>query len=179
MINVTKAEFSPKDIVAYFDFDGTITNSDTFVPFLIYAIGYLRFVVKLPQTVVILILYGLKIITNERAKERMLTALTRGLSFAYLDGKAREFALYKLDRYIKPEIYTKLEYHIEHGHKIILVSANLALYLNYWAKRHNVDDVIATEIEFIDGKCSGKLKTRNCYGIHKTNLNSSTKRNKK
>ena len=64
-------------------------------------------------------------------------------------------------------MYSKLEYHLEHGHSIVLVSANLALYLNHWAKRHNIDHVIATEIEFKNGKCTGKLKTRNCYGVQK------------
>ena len=151
---VAKQNVNAKEIVAYFDFDGTITHKDTFLSFLIFCLGYVGFLCKIYRTVPIVILYGLKIITNEEAKQRTLTALVKGKTFAEMDAKARAFAATKLDGYIKPEIYTKLEYHLEHGHTIVLVSANLALYLNYWANQHKVDFVIATEIEFINGQCS-------------------------
>lgn len=158
---------SAKDIVAYFDFDGTITKHDTFIPFLAYAVGWLNFILKLPRAFPIAIMYGLKIITNEEAKQRMLTLMVRKNSFSLLDKKARGFAHSHLTYLIKPEIYTRVEYHLEHGHKVILVSANLALYLNYWAKQHHISDVIATEIEFVNDDCTGRLATRNCYGAQK------------
>ena len=111
--------------------------------------------------------YGLKIITNEEAKQRTLTILLKGYPKTLLEEKALMFAKTKLDNYIKPEIYNKLEYHLEHGHSVILVSANLSLYLNHWAKRHRLYSVIATEIGFQNDRCTGKLKTRNCYGEQK------------
>lgn len=164
-----KLQVCPGDIVAYFDFDGTITRCDTLLPFLIFAFGYVKILLKLPFLLAVVTLYGLKFIDNEEAKQRTLSIMASGKSFSFMDSKAREFAIHRLDNYIKPEIYTKLEYHLEHKHNIVLVSANLALYLNYWAKRHHVNGVIATEIEFIDGKCTGRLKTRNCYAGHKVN----------
>ena len=56
---------------------------------------------------------------------------------------------------------------MEHGHTIILVSANLAIYLRHWAKLHNITDVIATELVFTNNLCTGGLLTRNCYGKQK------------
>ncbi len=164
---VDKQCINPKHIVAYFDFDGTITNRDTFLPYLYYVVGFWTFFTKLYCLIPILLLYGFKVITNEEAKQKTLTVLLKGFSEDLLDKKARVFARKTLDSYIMPEVYTKLEYHLEHGHSIVLVSANLALYLNYWARRHNLDHVIATEIEFVNGICTGKLKTRNCYGPQK------------
>ena len=158
---------STRQIVAYFDFDGTITDRDTFLPYLVYAVGKMKFFFKLHRLLPIVTLYGLKIITNEEAKQRTLTALLKGYPKEFIEKKARLFARTKLDSYIKPEIYSKLEYHLEHGHSVILVSANLSLYLNHWAKRHQLYGVVATEIEFKDDRCTGKLKSRNCYGQQK------------
>ena len=158
---------SEKDIVAYFDFDGTITSHDTLIPFVLYVIGLPAFLFKLPQALIISFLYICKYIDNENAKQRFLTLTLRGRTHAQLELCAKNFALTKLDKYIKPEIYAKLEYHIEHWHRIILVSANLGIYLRYWVKKHNLIDVIATEIEFVDDIATGKLATRNCYGEQK------------
>ena len=170
---------NPKEIVAYFDFDGTITNCDTFIPYLYFVVGFKGFFVNIHRLVPIAIMYLLKIITNEIAKERTLGVLLKGYSEGLLNKKARAFARKTLDSYIMPHIYSKLEYHLEHGHSVILVSANLALYLNYWAERHNIDHVIATEIEFANDKCTGKLKTRNCYGVQKViRINEFLKTNK-
>lgn len=156
-----------KKIIAYFDFDGTITRRDTLVPFLIYVIGWSKFLVKLPLLIPIVLMYILKIITNEQAKQKTLTILIKGYSEDFLEAKAKEFARFQLDKFIKPEIYYKIEYHLEHGHSIILISANLAIYLKYWAKIHKLNCAIATEIEFINGKATGKLATKNCYGEQK------------
>jgi phosphatidylglycerophosphatase C len=156
-----------KDIVAYFDFDGTITTKDTLIPYVLFVLGYFKFIIKLPCVIHIVIIYFLKLITNETAKEKFLTVMIKGLSRNLLETKAREFALIKLDKYINPNIYTRLEYHVEHKHPIIIVSANLAIYLRYWVKKHYLSGVIATEIEFNNNIATGKLKTRNCYGVEK------------
>ena len=56
-----------REIVAYFDFDGTLTNCDTLVPFVLHAVGFAKFIRKLPSLIIIAILYLLKIIDNETA----------------------------------------------------------------------------------------------------------------
>ena len=165
---MTIKKISAKDIVAYFDFDGTITTKDTLIPFVLYATGWVNFVYKLPLSFWIFCLYLCKFIDNENAKQRFLTLMLRGKTSARLEKLAKNFALTKLDKYIKPEIYAKLEYHNEHGHNIILISANLGIYLRYWAKKHHLTGIIATEIEFINDRTTGRLATRNCYGEQKT-----------
>lgn len=157
-----------EQIVAYFDFDGTLTTRDTLVSFLIHSVGLFTFIIKLPRILPNVILYLFSIITNEEVKQRTLTILVRGKSFQDLDRSAKSFAYGSLSRYIKPEIFAKLEYHKEHKHKVILVSANLAIYLRYWATLHELDGVIATEIEFENDIATGRLATRNCYAQHKT-----------
>jgi HAD superfamily hydrolase (TIGR01490 family) len=159
--------YRAKEEVAYFDFDGTITSTDTFLCFLLYVVGWWRFILHLPQLSIVGLLYALRIISNEVAKGYTLTILVKGYSEKVLDSKAKQFASTIIDKYIKPEIFQRLEYHLEHGHTVILVSANLGIYLRYWALRHKLAGVIATEMEFINGRASGRLATRNCYAQEK------------
>lgn len=157
-----------RKIVAYFDFDGTITSRDTLLPFLIYTVGVVRFIRALPKLICILLRYWLKRIDNEQAKEDTLTLLIAGLKYTALENKAKNFALTKLHKYIKPVIYAKIEWHREHGHDLYLVSANLGIYLRYWAALHKIERVIATELEVDHEKyMTGKLASRNCYGEQK------------
>lgn len=155
------------NIVAYFDFDGTLTTEDTLLSFLIHCVGWIKFFVNLPRIIPHITLYLLKIITNEQAKERILIILLKGVSYTDLDKKAKSFAYGHISKFIKPDIFAKLEYHKEHGHKVILISANLAIYLKYWAIRHKIDGVIATEIEFVNNIATGALASPNCYGEQK------------
>jgi HAD superfamily hydrolase (TIGR01490 family) len=160
-------KLSPGQIVAYFDFDGTITRRDTLLPFVLYVVGFIKFFSKLHLVLMVLFLYVMKVFDNEKAKEFFLTIMLKGLTEEYLEKRAYRFAVKRLDRYIKADVYAKLEYHLEHRQQIILVSANLAIYLRYWAKKHKLTDVIATELDFCNGVATGKLATRNCYGRHK------------
>ncbi len=155
-------------IVAYFDFDGTLSDRDTLLPFLIYVVGWAKFLYLAPRLIIILLKYWCKVWTNEQAKERTLCLVLGGFSAALLEKLAKDFALTRLNKYIKPEIYARLEWHREHMHTLILVSANLAIYLRYWAKLHCIDQVLATEILVPpSGIISGMLQTRNCYAKEK------------
>jgi phosphatidylglycerophosphatase C len=109
----------------------------------------------------------LNVITNEELKERTLTTLLKGYSFATLNKYAKSFAYAYIRDYINPHVFAKLEYHKEHGHKIILVSANLAIYLRHFVSLYQIDGLIATEIEFVECVATGKLATPNCYGAQK------------
>ena len=96
-----------------------------------------------------------------------MTATIKNMSRDYLEQKAQEFALNKLDKYLKPQIYKKLQHHIKENHTIAIVSANLAIYLKYWAKKHDINYVIGTNIQFINNIATGSLDGHNCYGIEK------------
>lgn len=154
-------------IIAYFDFDGTLSNKDTLIPFLIYCVGYLKFLTYLPRLLPIVLLYTCRIISNQEAKERTLTIVLKGFTEDRLTEKAKNFAVTHLNKYLVPEHYSKLEWHREHGHQIALVSANLAIYLRFFAELHKINYVIATEIEADNGLITGKLATPNCYGEQK------------
>ncbi|MGF6301146.1 HAD superfamily phosphoserine phosphatase-like hydrolase [Paraburkholderia sp. WC7.3d] len=49
----------------------------------------------------------------------------------------------------------------------MLVSASPSLYLTVWAARAGFDAVLATELEFRDGRFAGRLASPNCWGPEK------------
>lgn len=158
---------SSKTIV-YFDFDGTITTFDTFILFLIYSVGLSRFLIRSIPLIPSLILYFSKKINNEALKQKAVHYILKGYDLAFLTTKAEAFSKSKLlKRMLKESVIKKLQYHIDEGHHIVLVSANLGIYLRYLGKDYGIHEVIATELEFVDNKITGKLKTRNCYGEQK------------
>lgn len=61
----------------------------------------------------------------------------------------------------------RVQEHKRRGHRLVLVSASPALYLTVWAARAGFDAVLATELEFRDGRVSGRLATPNCWGAEK------------
>ena len=154
-------------IFAFFDFDGTLIKKESFALFLLFAVGYLKVFLNIIPLIYSYMLYKLNIISNGMAKEKAITILLKGNLNSSLDVIAKEFAKKKLDRLINPHVYSRLEYHLEHNHTIIIVSANLEIYLIYWAKMHNINEVLATTIEFKNNICTGKLVGINCYGKQK------------
>ncbi|MGA7953290.1 MAG: HAD-IB family hydrolase, partial [Gloeobacterales cyanobacterium] len=58
-------------------------------------------------------------------------------------------------------------WHQSQGHRTILVSASLAIYLQPWAQRMGIQDVLGTDLEVKQGRFTGKIKGKNCYGPEK------------
>ncbi len=61
----------------------------------------------------------------------------------------------------------RVQEHRRRGHHLVLVSASPDLYLLPWATYAGFDAVLATELEFVDERCTGRLATPNCWGKEK------------
>ena len=59
-------------VIAIFDFDGTITKGDTFIPFLFYSFGPWRTLCCLIYCSPYILAYYLKLVSNHHAKEKMV-----------------------------------------------------------------------------------------------------------
>ena len=88
------------------------------------------------------------------------------MSESKFDELCRNFVDTKLDSIVRPNALEKIKWHQEQGHKVYIVSASFTKYLKYFAKKYNLE-VIATELEVIDGKITGWFASRNCWGPEK------------
>ena len=72
---------------------------------------------------------------------------------------------------IRPEMVERLAWHAEAGHRTVLVSASLALYLEPFGKLAGFDDVIATRLEVgPEGLLTGRLLGENVRAAQKALL---------
>lgn len=115
-----------------------------------------------------LVTYKLKLIPNYKAKQWMLSYFFKGMDEQQFQKVAKEYSLKHIDTILRPKAMEKIAWHKEQGHKVIVVSASIECWLKSWCDRNNLD-LIATKIEMKDGVVTGKLLTKNCYGIEKAN----------
>lgn len=158
----------PKSVVAAFDFDGTLTRRDTFMAFLLHTAGPLQFSRHLTALLPTLAAYGAGLLRNDVAKERVLTRFLTGMPLNQLQQQGEQFATRKLPRLLRPEAMARLDWHQTQGHRCLVVSASLELYLTPWAKQRGALDVIGSRLEVAeDGSVTGKLQGANCHGEEK------------
>lgn len=157
-----------KPVVAAFDFDGTLTRRDTLFPFLLYVVGWPTFVWKFLLSLGLLTAYALKLMRNDIAKERLLTRFLGGMDSALLQRKGVEFAEQKIQHLLRADAMWRLHWHVQQGHRCVVVSASLELYLQHWAGMMGFSDALGTRLQTqADGRVTGRLEGANCFGAEK------------
>jgi len=154
--------------LALFDFDGTITVSDTFMEIIKHQKGAMRFYLGMIILSPVLLLYKTKLIRNWRAKEIVLTFFFRGMTVAEFQQKCDEFIHDKLPYLIKKEALLKIDFHKNQQDRVVVVSASPRNWIEGWCKKMGIE-LIATELDVREGQITGKLKSLNCYGQEKVN----------
>lgn len=153
-------------VVAAFDFDSTITIKDTFLPFLRRAFGESRVRIEILR----LIPEGFKMViglsTRDRIKEKIVSALFTGESCERLDAVAAAY-IADVRPLLRPAALERIRWHKEQGHRCVMVSASLDLYLKPIALELGFDDLLCTNPERHSGLFSGELVSGNCRGAEK------------
>lgn len=157
-----------KLIVAAFDFDGTITYRDSFIPFLLYIAGSWRFSKGLCKVVPKYLAYKCGFMTNQQAKEEFIRVYLGGISKEELRRLGEEFADRALPGMIRPEMAEKIRWHNNEGHTTVLISASLDVYLEPWAKKMGFAAVLSSRVFWDKGNLvTGSLDGKNCFGAEK------------
>jgi phosphatidylglycerophosphatase C len=151
-----------------FDFDGTITKDDSFLKFIRFVVGDVRFLIGLIVLSPILVAYKLKLIPNYKAKQKMLSWFFKGYSENDFRKVANKYSLNHIDKILRPKAMERLKWHKEQNHKIVIVSASIDCWLRSWCEKNGFE-LLATQLEIENGIVTGKLLTKNCYGQEKVN----------
>lgn len=153
-------------VLALFDFDGTITNKDSMGEFIKYAIGKRKYYLSLLILSPILFLYFLKIMPNDKSKERLFSYFFKGWSYKNFQKIADAFSENRIDQIIRQPALDRIRWHQEQDHKVVIVTASLENWIKKWTDKKNMQ-LIATKLEIKDNKISGHFATKNCYGAEK------------
>lgn len=152
--------------LALFDFDGTLTTHDTFVRYFRFACGDFRFAAgvlcHLPQ----LILAKLNVIPRGQAKQ----ALTRFFLQGWTESRARDkgelFCMLILPGLLRAKGLAQLNWHLAEGHRVVLVSASLDIWLKPWCDQMGIE-LLCTQLASYSGQLTGEFSTANCIGPEK------------
>lgn len=155
------------NVVALFDFDGTVTYRDSLFPFLWKLFGPVRLAGYAILMSPVLLGYLLRIIPNGVAKERLLGRMLGGMEMSRLHAEAEHFARDFLPRIVRKDCAERLAWHQAQGHRVIIVSASLELYLCPWARALGISDVLATRLGEEEGRAASGFNGVNCYGEEK------------
>lgn len=157
-----------KQVVAAFDFDGTLTYCDSLVFFLVDAFGLFRTCQGLFLEIPAMLAYLLSLKSRQEMKERLLCRFLKGLSMKNLNEYGQQFAEKSLARILRPSAIDKLRWHQNQGHRCVLVSASIEIYLKPWAESMKITDLLASRLAF-DAKerATGYLEGLNCWGPEK------------
>ena len=152
--------------LALFDFDGTISDEDSFRGFIIYYCGYSKFILGSIILSPIYLLYVLGLIKNNFMKEMAISFYFKNESVTNLWNKGKQYSDNEIDKIVRGKAREKINWHHSQGDRVIIVTASANIWLDSWCSRNGIE-LIATELEEMDGRITGKLVNGNCFGIEK------------
>ena len=158
---------APAVQVAAFDFDGTLTQRDTLLPFLLRSLGWTGLARALLLSSPWLLAFSLRLMSNHRAKTRLLQLALAGQQRADMDRHAQAFVTDYLPSQWQPWALQQLREHQRQGHLCVIVSASPKLYLKAVAASLGVNALLCTEMELHGDTYTGRMTTPNCHGEEK------------
>ena len=151
-----------------FDFDGTLTTSDTLLEFIKYAKGRGRFLMVFLMYSPLLVLMKLHLYPTWKAKQQIFAHLFAGMRIEKFDALCRGFAE-ESQHLLRPKGITLMHEALVAGAQVFIVSASIDNWVRPFFDIRNLKgvQVLGTQIEVEDGKLTGRFKSNNCYGKEK------------
>jgi len=144
-----------------FDFDGTLTRHDSFVPFLRFVFGNGVFLRKLLLLTLPTAQFLLKQRSRDALKAELIRVFLSGVSSAWLARQAERYCALHWEKLMRPKALQGVAAQLTSGVQATLWSASPELLLAPFAKRLSVA-LIGTQLEEKDGLLTGKILGSNC-----------------
>ncbi|NMM47240.1 HAD-IB family hydrolase [Marinigracilibium pacificum] len=157
------------DKLALFDFDGTITKGDTFIPFIKFVKGEFNFWLGIIALSPFIIFYFFGIISNSVLKRHFIKWYFKGMRYSDLKMSGQRFANEILPGMIRPKAITEIQELKDQNYTLYIVTASNSFWIAPWSEQFGFN-IIATEWEVEDGLITGDYNGENCYGEEKRRL---------
>jgi HAD superfamily hydrolase (TIGR01490 family) len=152
--------------LALFDFDGTITEGDTFSAFLRFAVRRHRILLGAVPLSPVVLCYRLGLISARQARPIVSRVGLQGEAADSIREVGRRYAAQVLPHTVRRLALERIHWHQAQGDTVVVVSASLDAYLGPWCESIGVER-ISTELEERDGRLTGKYRHGDCSGIAK------------
>lgn len=153
-------------VIAFFDFDGTITTKDSLLEFIKYCRGKRAFYTGFALHSPFLLAYKLQLFSNHRTKEMIMRYFFGRMPVEVFNKYCERFSAEILPSLIREKAIKEIQVLKNAGAEVVIVSASPENWLTHWCDAVGVK-CIATKMIISGQKISGKIDGRNCHGIEK------------
>ncbi|ETV16602.1 TPA: HAD-IB family phosphatase [Pseudomonas aeruginosa] len=147
--------------LSVFDFDGTLTYRDSFVPFLRFAFGNRVFFRRMLRMAGPSLAYLCRRIGRDDLKARLIATFLTDVPVHVLEERALAYQNRFWETLMRPHALTAVADQVSSGSTVTICSASPSLLLRPFAEKLGVH-LIATELEVVDGVLTGRIVGRNC-----------------
>lgn len=148
-------------ILSVFDFDGTLTHHDSFIPFLRFAFGKRVFAARMVRLALPTLRCMRKKLTRDELKEVLIQTFLTGVDERWLRQKAQAFCEIYWTRLMRPSGLLAVAAEVNSGAEVTICSASPAMVLQPFADRLGIK-LIGTQLEVSDGTLTGRITGHNC-----------------
>ena len=154
--------------LAAFDFDGTLTNGGSVLPYLETLAGRRRVAAALarlsPRLAYAAVLGGR---AADETKEQLFELLLSDVPIERAIAVGVDFARQHVGGRLRRDAKERLDWHRARGDRVLVVSASPELYVAPAGELLGVDAVVATRLAVAGGTLTGKYEGANCRGEEK------------
>ncbi len=148
-------------VLSVFDFDGTLTIHDSFIPFLRFSFGKRVFARKLARLALPALRHMRKKLTRDELKEVLIHTFLTGVDEKWLREQAQRFCAANWSKLMRPAGLLAVAAEVNSRAEVTICSASPALVLEPFAERLGIK-LIGTQLEVVDGMLTGKITGHNC-----------------
>jgi len=151
----------PVKILSVFDFDGTLTHHDSFIPFLRFAFGRRFFARRVVRLALPTLRCMRKKLTRDELKEVLIKTFLTGVDEHWVREQAEAFCQANWSKLMRPAGLLAVAAEVSSAAEVTICSASPALVLQPFADRLGIK-LIGTQLEVKDGVLTGRITGHNC-----------------
>jgi HAD superfamily hydrolase (TIGR01490 family) len=152
--------------LALFDFDGTITHTETFAPFLRFVIPRHRRVLGSVLFPPLVVGYRMGLVSGIHIRKRLVAFGFRDLSTESVALAGRRFSEEVLPTIVRPAALERIGWHKARGDKVVVVSGALDIYLSPWCKQQGLE-LLCSSLHAENGVLTGRYQGLQCVRAEK------------
>lgn len=149
-----------------FDFDGTLTRSDSLL-------GIIRHQRGTSGLMRVLLMHAPKLLMmkagqypNWKVKQKVFRMCFGGMTLDDFNALCEDYAQ-KQKGILRTDGMQCVDEALRRGCKVVIISASIDNWVRPFFQGREGIEIAGTQIEVVDGKLTGRFLTRNCYGSEK------------
>lgn len=147
--------------LALFDFDGTITTRETMPDFMRAAVPRSRLWTGTLLFSPLVIGYRFGVVSGTAIRAAICAYGFRGVPVATVESCGQAFARHVLPGLLRPDAMGRIAWHKARGDAVVVVSGGLDVYLEPWARSHDLG-LVCSSLEQRGGLLTGRYRGRQC-----------------